>query len=123
MLALHPMRRVFCLKSLLLVFGYAWWALPVSMILLLVLIANAIESTLDPYVKGKVALWHVTYYLTRSEGLVSRPSFTHWHFTEPKIIHFRAFRLPFRSAGPRLGPRSVPCPRSVRDDRDRKEIE
>ena len=45
------------------------------------LIANATESTLDPYVKGKVALWHVTYYLTCSGGLVLRPSFTHWHFT------------------------------------------
>ena len=54
---------------------------PVGLILLLMLIANATESTLDPYVKGKVALWHVTCYLTRSGGLVSRPSFTHWHFT------------------------------------------
>jgi len=47
----------------------------------LMLIATDTESTLDPYVKGKVALWHVTYYLMCSEGLVSRPSFTHWHFT------------------------------------------
>ena len=53
----------------------------VGLILFLMLIANATESTLDPYAKGKVALWHVTYYLTCRGGLVSRPSFTHWHFT------------------------------------------